>query len=146
MAQARSERARHPGRGGQPRLLHHADHVRRAPRLSRCWRDPVLRGSVDRSVSEETRRESTRQAADAAREGASEPDALLPGEVRESELPDDAEHWAAVYEELTRFLLESDLDAHMVERYRLRLDYWRRRRDELAGRGPPAEESIDIPP
>ena len=63
---------------------------------------------------------------------------LLPGEVADSELRDDAEHWIAVYGELTRFLVEAEsgvIDATLTDtlgRYRRRLDHWRRRRDELA--------------
>lgn len=63
---------------------------------------------------------------------------LLPGEVADSDLRDDAEHWMAVYGELTRFLVEAEggvIDPSLAEklrRYQRRLDHWRRRRDELA--------------
>jgi hypothetical protein len=58
---------------------------------------------------------------------------LLPGEMADSDLADDAEHWAAVYEELTGFLVQLDPTDDAVERYRRRLEYWRCRRDELGG-------------
>ena len=56
---------------------------------------------------------------------------LLPGEQPDSGLRDDAEHWIAVYEELTNFLLDALPDVpDALERYRGRLEYWRRRRVE----------------
>jgi hypothetical protein len=63
-------------------------------------------------------------------------DRLLAGEMLRSDSLQDAEHWAAVYEELTGFLLQVDLDVtETLRRFRCRLEYWRRRRDELAARG-----------
>lgn len=56
---------------------------------------------------------------------------LLPGEIPRSDLRDDAEHWTAVYEELVGILRASAPPEGMLERYQLRLDYWRRRREEL---------------
>jgi hypothetical protein len=67
---------------------------------------------------------------------------LLPGEAADSELPDDAEHWAAVYEELTGFLVQVDPPADAVERYRRRLEHWRCRRDELGGAAGTIESPI----
>lgn len=58
---------------------------------------------------------------------------LLPGESRRSDRLDDAEHWTAVYEELTCFLQGRDTtDAAALRRFRSRLEYWSQRRDELA--------------
>jgi hypothetical protein len=59
--------------------------------------------------------------------------ALLPGELADSDMAEDAEHWAAVYEELTGFLLEVGPPDETLERYRRRLAHWRCRRSELAG-------------
>ena len=56
---------------------------------------------------------------------------LLPGEMFDSDLADDAEHWAMVYEELTRFLVQIEQSDEAVERFRRRLEYWRCRRDQL---------------
>lgn len=59
-------------------------------------------------------------------------ESLLPGEAQWSELLEDAEHWTAVYEELTRFLLDTHpANSSMMGSFRLRLAYWRHRRDEL---------------
>jgi len=57
---------------------------------------------------------------------------LLPGETARSDLRDDAEHWTAVYEELVGILRTAVPPEGMLQRYELRLDYWRRRRDELS--------------
>lgn len=57
---------------------------------------------------------------------------LLPGEARRSDLLEDAEHWAAVYEELTGFLLTHGGRRDTTGRFCSRLEYWRHRRDELA--------------
>lgn len=57
---------------------------------------------------------------------------LLPGEARWSDMLEDAEHWVAVYEELTRFLLTTRFsDSDTVDRFRTRLEYWRHRSREL---------------
>lgn len=57
---------------------------------------------------------------------------LLPGESRQSDLLEDAEHWAAVYEELTHFLDRLRVrDPQTMGRLCTRLEYWRHRRDEL---------------
>lgn len=65
-------------------------------------------------------------------------DALLPGELARSDRLDDAIHWAAVYAELTRFLLEVEAGAPApsptLARYTRRLEYWRGRLAELGGR------------
>lgn len=61
--------------------------------------------------------------------------ALLPGETADSDVADDAEHWIAVYEELTGFLSEIDPPEEAIEHYRRRLEHWRCRRDQLRGRG-----------
>jgi hypothetical protein len=58
---------------------------------------------------------------------------LLPGEVADSNDPEDVEHWVAVYRELTAFLVDSDTDDGTRLRFRVRLDHWRRRLDELRG-------------
>jgi hypothetical protein len=58
---------------------------------------------------------------------------LLSGETADSNDRDDAEHWVVVYEELTALLSASDPPDGMLERYRQRLQFWRCRRDELAG-------------
>lgn len=63
-----------------------------------------------------------------------EVDALLPAEPSSSEIPDDAAHWAAVYEELSSFLQGNPgTDPHpaVLERYTRRRDFWQRRVDEL---------------
>jgi hypothetical protein len=57
---------------------------------------------------------------------------LLPGETAQSDVLEDAEHWAAVYQELAAFLDGSALGRpEATERFRRRLDYWRHRQDEL---------------
>jgi hypothetical protein len=67
---------------------------------------------------------------------------LLPGEQPDSGLRDDAEHWIAVYEELTNFLLDALPDVpDALERYRGRLEYWRRRRVETEHPGLSCRES-----
>jgi hypothetical protein len=58
---------------------------------------------------------------------------LLPGELADTDVAEDAAHWAAVYEELTDFLRELDPPSDTLERYRRRLAHWRCRRDHLAG-------------
>lgn len=59
---------------------------------------------------------------------------LLPGELPLSEVLEDAEHWVAVYEELTGFLLTTDhAGADAIAHFRSRLEYWLRRKDELTG-------------
>jgi hypothetical protein len=58
---------------------------------------------------------------------------LLPGEVADTNVPEEVEHWAAVYEELTDFLLRVEPPQEMVERYRRRLEHWRCRRAQLDG-------------
>lgn len=59
---------------------------------------------------------------------------LQPGEADQSDRLEDAEHWLAVYEELIRFLMDvKEVSADKVASFRARLDYWRHRRDELAG-------------
>lgn len=58
---------------------------------------------------------------------------LLSGEMADSNDRDDAEHWVVVYEELTALLRASDPPDEMLERYCQRLNFWRWRRDELAG-------------
>lgn len=60
---------------------------------------------------------------------------LLPGEAGQSDLPEDAQHWVTVYEELAGSLLTIEgTDPDQVGRLVSRLQYWRRRRDELASR------------
>jgi hypothetical protein len=59
---------------------------------------------------------------------------LLPAEPRSVELLEDAEHWAAVYEELVAFLVagaDVDLPPDRQERLERRLQFWRRRVSEL---------------
>jgi len=56
---------------------------------------------------------------------------LLPGEKADSHDHDDADHWVAVYEELTAFLHASSAPRSMLDRYSGRLGFWRGRRDEL---------------
>ena len=64
---------------------------------------------------------------------ASSVDPLLPGEDRQSDMLDDADHWVAVYEELLSFLVDvRECDCDKIGTFRSRLDYWRQRRDELA--------------
>jgi hypothetical protein len=63
---------------------------------------------------------------------------LLPGEEPQSDLLEDAQHWAAVYEELTRFVTGLRLGtSDAAWRFQRRLDYWRRCRDELSGADAP---------
>lgn len=63
---------------------------------------------------------------------------LLPGEPADSGYPDDVQHWVAVYEELTGFVLQAELDLpQRLERCRTRLEHWRRRHEELSG--PPGD-------
>ncbi|HXM55054.1 MAG TPA: hypothetical protein VOB72_06660 [Candidatus Dormibacteraeota bacterium] len=63
-------------------------------------------------------------------------DRLLPGEPFDSDFLDDVEHWLSVYEELTNFVREAELDlVRWVQRYEQRLVHWQRRHDELAGAG-----------
>lgn len=63
---------------------------------------------------------------------ASTKESLLPGEAQRSDLLDDAAHWEAVYEELTRFLLTTPAaEPDTISHFRSRLEYWRHRRDEL---------------
>jgi hypothetical protein len=57
---------------------------------------------------------------------------LLSGEMADSSDCDDADHWVAVYEELTALLSASDPPDGMLERYRRRLRFWHRRREQLA--------------
>jgi hypothetical protein len=58
--------------------------------------------------------------------------ALLPGETAQSDVLEDAEHWAAVYQELAAFLDRMHLGRRQTtERFHRRLDYWRLRQDEL---------------
>jgi hypothetical protein len=65
-------------------------------------------------------------------------DRLLAGEVEDTKSLQDAEHWLAVYEELTGFLLQVELDvSETLARFRVRLEHWRRRREELGGQGQP---------
>jgi hypothetical protein len=71
-------------------------------------------------------------------------EALLPGEILHSELRDDAEHWASVYEELIAFLIRFDHAGGTLERYRRRLRYWRSRRDELADGESPLWRSSEV--
>lgn len=60
-------------------------------------------------------------------------DLLLPGEAMRSDVLEDAEHWAAVYEELTAFLRSTRCRMpETMGRFQSRLEYWRHRRDELA--------------
>jgi hypothetical protein len=63
---------------------------------------------------------------------------VLPGELPDSDVREDAEHWAAVYEELIGFLLGSHARAGTLARYHRRLTFWRQRLDQLAG-GPSPE-------
>jgi hypothetical protein len=56
---------------------------------------------------------------------------LLPGEIADSEDPDDVEHWVVVYEQLAGFLNEFDGSDEMQERYRQRLRFWRGRHAEV---------------
>lgn len=57
---------------------------------------------------------------------------LLPGEAQGTDLLEDAEHWAAVYEELTHFLLSiRAAEPDRIGHFCARLEYWRHRRDEL---------------
>lgn len=67
-----------------------------------------------------------------------EPARLLPGEALASDLIDDAEMWATVYEELYGFLRRSPRGCRnsTLERFRERRDYWRRRRAELGDTEP----------
>lgn len=59
---------------------------------------------------------------------------LLPGEPADSSYPDDVQHWVAVYEELTGFVRQAELDlSRRLDSYLRRLEHWRRRHDELAG-------------
>lgn len=65
------------------------------------------------------------------------PEPLLPGEMADSRLRDDAEHWIAVYEELIGFLRGSEAADGQLARYHRRLTFWRHRRDQLGnGNGP----------
>jgi hypothetical protein len=62
---------------------------------------------------------------------------LLAGEVEDTDSLQDAEHWAAVYEELTGFLLQVEIDvSETLARFQVRLDHWHRRREELGRPGP----------
>ena len=66
-------------------------------------------------------------------------EAVLPGEMPDSDVRDDAEHWVAVYEELIGFLVGSQAADGALPRYRHRLSFWRSRRDQLAnGHSPEA--------
>lgn len=56
---------------------------------------------------------------------------LVPGEVADSNSRDDAEHWTNVYQELIGFLAGVDAGSAALERYRRRLAFWRRRRQQL---------------
>jgi hypothetical protein len=57
---------------------------------------------------------------------------LLPGETAQSDVLEDADHWAAVYQELTVFLDRTHLGRRRTtESFHRRLDYWRLRQDEL---------------
>lgn len=61
------------------------------------------------------------------------PQPLLPGEQAQPELADDADHWCAVYEELTSFIRQAascQPARETLRRYQLRLNYWRRVRYE----------------
>jgi hypothetical protein len=58
-------------------------------------------------------------------------ESLLPGEARDSDVLDDAEHWSAVYDELIAFLRRVRLDGSAIERFERRRDHWRSRRDQL---------------
>jgi hypothetical protein len=60
---------------------------------------------------------------------------LLPGEVADTDDPEDAEHWTSVYQELMAFLVDSDTAEDTLGRFRSRFDHWRRRLDELGGDG-----------
>jgi hypothetical protein len=44
-------------------------------------------------------------------------ESLLPGEARDSDVLDDAEHWSAVYDELIAFLRRVRLDGSAIERF-----------------------------
>lgn len=68
---------------------------------------------------------------------------LLPGETSDSGLPDDAVHWATVYEELIGFLVHLDPPEGTFERYQRRLEYWRCRRDEAGRAAEPNRRSSD---
>ena len=58
---------------------------------------------------------------------------LLPDEAGGCDVLEDVEHWAAVYEELIEFLgTMRPADSSTMRRLRARLEYWRRRRHELA--------------
>jgi hypothetical protein len=61
---------------------------------------------------------------------------LLSGETADSNDREDAEHWLAVYEELTALLRASDPPDGMLERYRLRQRFWHHRREQLSGPAP----------
>lgn len=58
---------------------------------------------------------------------------LLPGEVADSDIRDDAEHWSTVYEEMIGFLVTLDSQDPWLERCRQRLTFWHRRRKQLMG-------------
>lgn len=63
---------------------------------------------------------------------------LLPAEPLNSEVLDDAVHWAAVYRELAGFLLDeasAEVPRAAKNRFRRRRDFWRRRMQELTGSG-----------
>lgn len=65
-------------------------------------------------------------------------DRLLAGEAQDTESLQDAEHWLAVYEELTAFLLQVELDvSETLARFHVRREHWRRRRQELGGQEQP---------
>jgi hypothetical protein len=72
-------------------------------------------------------------------------DPLLPGENRRGVTLDDAEHWIAVYEELTGFLTAINGGAHVgaLGRYRRRLDYWRGQWAALSTCPAPAEDTAE---
>jgi hypothetical protein len=84
----------------------------------------------------EARPGATDQEAEVIQPGNVEPAPLLPGELPTAELPEDARHWAAVYEELTAFLLQVHPDLpEVVARYQRRLEHWRQLRDLLEQSG-----------
>ncbi|MBO0686150.1 MAG: hypothetical protein J2P45_23625 [Candidatus Dormibacteraeota bacterium] len=60
---------------------------------------------------------------------------LLPGERPDTCYLDDAEHWAAVYTELTELFLGHpgwESSRQMLDRYERRLAFWRSRLEELS--------------
>ena len=61
---------------------------------------------------------------------------LLPGEHPGSSEAEDAAHWVAVYTELMEALgrqQQTEPFQETLDRYRVRLSYWRGRLDDLSG-------------